>query len=572
MIDERVVINEAGRRPGAWAVPLWATLLLLLIGCGDGEDSGSAASQQAAPGVSLVVPVLESAPADMHALVPADSVAYIQAVSFEALKDASNAYVRLIDPTLVTDDPREWLAGLGLFDPSRVDFERPCALAVSAVAGDFPLTLIFASSDAGALSRTAAPGIAIATQGDYASFSPSGEPVERGSPLTANLPTGTISGRFDLPPLVEAGRPAFELGLGLLQMQVASQPSPMGLDMNASMGAVAEMARGLMDAVESLEFAVGQDGRELELNAVLGVKDGSPLGGFPPPVGGDLRDLASRVDPAAPIVLLARADIDTMTERSQDIIRLMLEAYFPADSREMDLDEMMGGWSALYRLAVGTNAGTVSFENGLMGWSVFECTNPAALINGYTELVEDGLMNMAFSHVRAEPTLTVAGVPVVTFRQTVDFDQLYGETTDPRVREQMIESMRQVYGGEDGMLVHLLHAGNRVGLMMGVSDASVDEALVAALSEPAGDLEPGIAALVDELDSHDAGFAVRLDLMAYTRGLLRMVDPDRSTTAFDGSAPMTMVAAVRGNDWDLSLILDLGGCFEAFSRLELSGR
>jgi len=500
--------------------------------------------------------------------VPSDAVGFVQVVSLEVLGDTFDAYEVMLDPRARRSDPRGLLSAFGGFDPARVALDRPCGVAFTAGSSTLDPTFILPATDVDALRASAAPGVAVEARGDYVAFSPGGAPSARGSALTAGLPVGTVAGRLDLPPIVDALRVPFEAALGLMQMQAAAQPAPVGVDMSAMFAVYTDMARGFVDAIETVEFTVGQDGGSVEVRSDVTVEEGSGLGGFPPPRDGDLRALASRVDPDGPTLLLARADIEALMGRSEHLLRAYAESFL-SGVMDIDVDEYPGSWQALYRLGSGAFAGSFSMGGGMDFLYLFDASNPEAVVSTATQLFEEGLMDSAVASIELEGETTVEGVPVVSFRQTMDMDAFL-EDVDPQQREETRRIMEGLYGGVMETTMHLYRADDRVAWSLRSRDQGPDPELARAIAGPGHPLSERVAGWVADLESHDAGFLMRMDLIHFVRQSASVMgDADPSVREMlraleGGSAELVFEAVVTDHTWTLSGSLDLAGMLRAF--------
>ncbi len=545
---------------------------LLSAACG-AEPDPSTSGRGGAPALDLTVPVLAEDVPDMHALVPSDAVGFVQVVSIGTLRDAFDAYASLLDPGASRSDPRPLLHAFGISDPDSVALDRPCGVAFTAGSSSLDPTIILPATDVDALRASAAPGVAVEARGDYVAFSPAGAPAARGSALTMGLRSGTVAGRLDVPPVVDALRVPIEGALALMQMQAAAQPAPAGVDMAAMFTAYTDMARGLLDAIETVEFTVGQDGGSIEVRSELTVEEGSGLGGFPPPRDGDLRGLASRVDPDGPTLVLARADIDTLMGRYEHLLRAYAEAFLVGEDANLDVDEYVGTWQALYRLGGGAFAGTFSMGGGMDFLYMFDAANPDALVSTATQLLEDGFMDTAVASLELEGESTVEGVPVVSFRQTMDMDAFLGDA-DPQQREETRRILEAMYGGALETTMHVYRADGRVAWSLRSRDEGPDLELARAIAGPGHPLSEEVAGWVTDLESHDAGVLMRMDVVHFARESARTVgatDPsvaDMLRALEGGSAELVLEAVVSDHTWTVSGSFDLAGLMRAF----LAGR
>jgi len=234
-----------------------------------------------------------AAPDPLAKLVPARTVAYVQASSLARLETVlRRALPALVQADLEGFDVDAMLAGMGLPGSAKeIDHARPFALCFVLPEGaPFPPTLTFlvpANSPMSFLRSVRSTGARVMTavEGNYVSISlgPGTETATSPAPIGLGLQPGDLVARIDVEGLVGRLRPALEASFAQLESAV---PSAAGLK------AIVESGRRL-DAVATL------DGDRLEIATALTVLDGSVLAGIGSGGKTEVRSLARFLDPDA---------------------------------------------------------------------------------------------------------------------------------------------------------------------------------------------------------------------------------------------------------------------------------
>jgi hypothetical protein len=516
---------------------------------------------------TLLEPAETSAeqPEDMLALLPAGLVGYVQVPSIGALNDAAFAVEQSFNPRAVRTDLLARLLGA---DGRLVDSERPLALALSLSDSELQMTYVLPALDVEALRAEASPTGASDVRGRYVALSGSTDYAPAGdtTALTRDLPGGVLSARFDLTRIIEASRTEIEMGMGLLQMQMAAVSSPNGMNMKALLAAYVDAFRGMLEAAEGLEFALREQDGVLGFSSTTHMANDSPFAGFKKVDFAKLTELARHVDGTQPIVMLGQADYGDLMERGGHFMQAVWHMYPETD--EFDAEEAVAAFQAVFNLGDGSYAGDVSFDDGQMGLaSYFGTARPEDFVSRYVQVIREGVMDIGGSRLEVLDDLDVDGHVVKHIRQTMDFEALLPTDAPPEQRAAARESMQALYGG-DTLDVGLVAGPSVASLVMAAPGSDRIQQTVRQLAREDATLHPVVESLLAHVQGQDIGFALSVDV-------LKIVSMGQSMTAaagggsameLMGSSNMTMILGATDGDWEFDFSFDFDGLAAAMAR------
>jgi hypothetical protein len=457
----------------------------------------------------------QTAPASdaLAKLVPEGTVIFVQTPSLDRLGEAAAKLAKFFGPeggqTPNVDDLLRDIDVPG--SAKEIDHQRPIAfcLVLPAQPGAQPIpAFLVPATSPEAFVRSLSDSHAkvnTAIEGGYVCVSkslgaqPGPKHGERPAPIALGLPAGEIVARIDVKRIVDHYRPMIEMGLGQLEMTMASAPpkATAGVDIQPLMKMYMEGVRSVIDSGQGLDFAVRLEGDRLEVASEMTMIEKSALAEFGSRQKTDVRSLARFADPEASITMLAGVDQAAMLKHFRPIIDALVEVY-PASLRP-GFQKMLGSADELAAEIGPAMCVNGDFDTaGMRVVSYLHPRDPAKLVAVYRKMM--GAMPCATLDEPKEDDLD--GVRVTRTRLHVDTKALL-ENQKQALPE--LQGMLDKMYGKDGLALTFATKGDVTVIVLGGDEGFLRTAVgkisragkpmpnILRAIEPFGDLNPCIA-------------------------------------------------------------------------------
>ena len=538
--------------------------LYLALACGSEESPAPAptaapASGEAAKGngaqVASLVPALPSKPAKagggearmaIDSLVPEGTIAWIRVASFDGLCDLADEFM------LATSGPEsemDFETALGLLPTkdliAHLDRTRSLGLAFGfpdEASGEPRVTLMLPVTDRGAAIqalRTLPDAPQCFGIDDYVVATNLDEyrPGLGSADLTTSLPEGQIAGRVDAQALMQRFGPLLEMGL----QQMVPAPGP-GLE-----GLQATWANALLRAAraaESLDFAVGLEGGEVDFSLAFVALPDSQLDGLLPAGSGNLHDLARCLEEDDMVSMLIAIDSQTFQKQLMPLYAKLLDVAVAEGELETAEQAVILEWGSFWPLLGDSIVTSVKADGGFGATYYFQPPDVAS----FRASLEASLRSLS-DHI---PSVQVSGPEQGAVETTyrVDFgNAVAGEGT------------RELFAGLFPSGTLTLRLAERRGISvitLGDDERAMSEALE-RIARVENALPESLRYVLERVGDANPAFVARIDLASVVRDLAPLIAPDDQDRPDFGEQPLhlTYYGGVDGRTWRLGFRTDL---------------
>ncbi len=531
------------------------------------------------------------APADLAALVPPGSFAFVFVPSIDALQQRVHDIVAAVDPSAVEEADLDALFQQLPF-ADQIDHAGAMGLAVTLPQGDespapyLILPVTDASAAAAAAGEAGMPPPPM--KGSYLRMAMGAGDVGEGEPATAltkGLPAGDLVARVDLAALVARYGDQLREGLKEMEREMPTGRARMpGMPGTEGLGAMLEGMRKALDAVlvsaERLDLAVTAKDTALDLHVHFVAKEGSPLA-RPPVGGGDLLAVGKGLPGDWPVQCLFSADpaqllewmkplLGTWTASLPEAQRPGLEAMM---EKGIEIWKTYGGHEQALAMQLG--------DQGIQLVQIQSAKDAKGLLDHMKQLVTggggDAMKAFGVTYEFTGPE-TLSGHDVYTMRMDFDWDKLAatsGQKMPPEAKQMVHEMMTRMFG-PDGMRVRYAALPGKVVSVLG-DDALLGSTLaqVDAGAAPTGALGQAL-----QKAGPKPAFLLRVEARSFVRGVLQFVRsimpperrPDVPELSKGWPATLVLWASAEGRDYHGGLSTDVKAMADLVKELMRMGK